>query len=267
MAFRSLPKQLSTLAAQHWTDPGRWMLSRLTISIFPTSSSETSERRVAQSGPKKPPRRLPLRRAFEFVNRNRESVSSMGFASQDGSASNSRRSSAVSGGASDAGLGATIQQWQVNALIDSLSDEDEDEGDVEDALRRLEGQMSRQKQRAKATKVDNWVKTIRERLAAGDYGDEAPRYLSDGEDAPSEVGTEEGMEARLSSALSSPSRPGSPASVRHVSSFGVLVDNTQPPCRARPRSRDQFLLQPCAPQKTRNLRLKMPFPPRFSAGG
>ncbi|KAN0141783.1 hypothetical protein V8E53_000245 [Lactarius tabidus] len=212
-----------------------WQLDVVSIDDLDLSdtSSDTSERRVAQAEPKKPPRRLPLRRAFEFVNRNRESVSSMGFASQDGSASNSRRSSAVSGGAPEGGLGNTIQQWQVNALIDSLSDE-EDDGDVEDALRRLEGQMNHQKQRAKASKVDNWVKTIRERLAAGDYGDEAPRYLSDGEDAPSETGHEGGIGARgsvLSSARSSPSRPGSPASVRHVSSFGVFVvdkDNTTP---------------------------------------
>ena len=205
-----------------------WQLDVVSIDDLDLSdtSSDTSERPMAQSGPKKPPRRLPLRRAFEFVNRNRESVSSMGFASQDGSASNSRRSSAVSGGPLEGGLGNTIQQWQVNALVDSLVDEDEDEGDVEDALRRLEGQMSRQKQRAKETKVDNWVKTIRERLAAGDYGDEAPRYFDDGEDAPSEAGGARG--STLSSALSSPSRPGSPASVRHVSSFGVLVDNTTP---------------------------------------
>ncbi|KAH8980465.1 hypothetical protein EDB92DRAFT_1953933 [Lactarius akahatsu] len=190
-----------------------WQLDVVSIDDLDLSdtSSETSERRVAQAGPKKPPRRLPLRRAFEFVNRNRESVSSMGFASQDGSgpsASNSRRSSAVSG---DGVLGNTIQQWQVNALIDSLSD-DEDEGDVEDALRRLEGQMNRKKQRAKETK--------------------APRFFSDDEeDASSVAGTEEGMGRRgsaLLSAVSSPSRPGSPASVRHVSSFGLLVDNTTP---------------------------------------
>ncbi|KAF8261243.1 hypothetical protein EI94DRAFT_1607660 [Lactarius quietus] len=207
-----------------------WQLDVVSIDDLDLSdaSSDTSERRVAQAGPKKPPRRLPLRRAFEFVNRNRESVSSMGFASQDGSASNSRRSSAVSGGGPEGGLGNTIQQWQVNALIDSLSD-DEDEGDVEDALRRLEGQMNRQKQRAKETKVDNWVKTIRERLVAGDYGDEAPRYLSDdGEDESSVAGGARARGSTLSSALSSPSRPGSPASVRHVSSFGVLVDNTTP---------------------------------------
>ena len=213
-----------------------WQLDVVSIDDLDLSdtSSDTSERRVAQAGPKKPPRRLPLRRAFEFVNRNRESVSSMGFASQDGSgpsASNSRRSSAVSGSAAEGGLGNTIQQWQVNALIDSLSDEEEDEGDVEDALRRLEGQMNHQKQRAKETKVDNWVKTIRERLAAGDYGDEAPRYLSDGEEEPSDAGHVGPRGSTLSSALSSPSRPGSPASVRHVSSFGVLAvdkDNTTP---------------------------------------
>jgi hypothetical protein len=183
---------------------------------------------------KKLPRRLPLRRDFEFVDRNRESVSSMGFVSQDessASASNSRRSSTLSG-ALEGGLGNTIQQWQVNALIDSLS-EDEDDGDVEDALKRLEGQMNPQKQRAKVTKVDNWVRTIRDRLAAGDYGDEAPRYLSDdGEDAASEAGmTFEDVGVQGSaplSAVSSPSRPGSPASVRRVSSFGLLMDSSTP---------------------------------------
>ena len=210
-----------------------WQLDVVSIDDldFSDTSSDTSEAPIAQPpGLRRLPRRLPLRRDFEFVNRNRESVSSMGFASQDesgASASNSRRSSAVSG-VLEAGLGNTIQQWQVNALIDSIS-EDEDEGDVEDALRRLEGQMNPQKQRAKETKVDNWVRTIRERLAAGDYGDEAPRYLSDeGEDD-----AETGEDARASgsarlSVVSSPSRPGSPASVRRVSSFGLIVDSSTP---------------------------------------
>jgi Gdp/GTP exchange factor required for growth at low temperatures len=216
------------------------------------TSSNTSEGPSATqpSGPtKKLPRRLPLRRDFEFVDRNRESVSSMGFASQDesgASASNSRRSSVVAPDAvsEGAGLGTTIHQWQVNALIDSLSD-DEDDGDVEDALRRLEGQMNPQKQRAKETKVDNWVKTIRERLAAGDYGAEAPRYLSDdGEDEEGDGGRERALLNKLEtdddvqrargsvsaplSAVSSPSRPGSPASVRRVSSFGMLTESSTP---------------------------------------
>ncbi|KAH9984299.1 hypothetical protein BJV77DRAFT_966244 [Russula vinacea] len=209
-----------------------WQLDVVSIDDldFSDTSSDTSEAPVAQPGLRRLPRRLPLRRDFEFVNRNRESVSSMGFASQDesgASASNSRRSSAVSG-VLETGLGNTIQQWQVNALIDSLS-EDEDDGDVDDALRRLEGQMNPQKQRAKETKVDNWVRTIRDRLAAGDYGEEAPRYLSDEETSEAEMGGDTGTRGSVSfSAMSSPSRPGSPASVRRVSSFGLIVDSSTP---------------------------------------
>lgn len=225
----------STFRSRNSGHDRSWQLEVVSIDDldFSDTSSDTSEAPVAQPGLRRLPRRLPLRRDFEFVNRNRESVSSMGFASQDesgASASNSRRSSAVSGG-QDAGLGNTIQQWQVNALIDSLS-EDEDDGDVEDALRRLEGQMNPQKQRAKETKVDNWVRTIRDRLAAGDYGNEAPRYLSDdGEDAASEADTGEDAGARGSasfSAVSSLSRPGSAASVRRVSSFGLIADSSTP---------------------------------------
>ena len=225
----------STFRSRNSGHDRSWQLEVVSIDDldFSDTSSDTSEAPVAQPGLRRLPRRLPLRRDFEFVNRNRESVSSMGFASQDesgASASNSRRSSAVSG-VLEAGLGNTIQQWQVNALIDSLS-EDEDDGDVEDALRRLEGQMNPQKQRARENKVDNWVRTIRDRLAAGDYGDEAPRYLSDDEDdATSEAVTGEDVGARGStsfSAVSSPSRPGSPASVRRVSSFGLIVDSSTP---------------------------------------
>jgi GDP/GTP exchange factor required for growth at low temperature len=225
----------STFRSRNSGHDRSWQLEVVSIDDldFSDTSSDTSEAPVAQPGLRKLPRRLPLRRDFEFVNRNRESVSSMGFASQDesgASASNSRRSSAVSG-VLEARLGNTIQQWQVNALIDSLS-EDEDDGDVEDALRRLEGQMNPQKQRARENKVDNWVRTIRDRLAAGDYGDEAPRYLSDDEeDATSEAVTGEDVGARGStsfSAVSSPSRPGSPASVRRVSSFGLIVDSSTP---------------------------------------
>ncbi len=225
----------STFHARRSLQDRSWQLDVVSIDDLDLSdtSSNMSEGPVAQPGSRRLPRRLPLRRDFEFVDRNRDSVSSMGFASQDepsASASNSRRSSAMSG-VLEGGLGTTIQQWQVNALIDSLS-ENEDDGDVEDALRRLEGQMNLQKQRAKETKVDNWVRTIRERLAAGDYGNEAPRYLSDdGEDAASEAGTGEdaGVQGSASlSAASSPSRPGSPASVRRVSSFGLIMDSSTP---------------------------------------
>jgi GDP/GTP exchange factor required for growth at low temperature len=233
-----------------------WQLDVVSIDDldFSDTSSDTSEAPIAQPGLRRLPRRLPLRRDFEFVNRNRESVSSMGFASQDesvASASNSRRSSVVSS-MLEAGLGNTIQQWQVNALIDSIS-EDEDEGDVEDALRRLEGQMNPQKQRAKETKVDNWVRTIRDRLAAGDYGDEAPRYLSDeGEDE--ETGEDVGVPGSAPlSAVSSPSRPGSPASVRRVSSFGLLMDSSTPT-----PGPGQRLQPPPAPYTSRSAEDKKP---------
>jgi GDP/GTP exchange factor required for growth at low temperature len=74
------------------------------------------------------------------------------------STSNSRRSSVVSS-VLEAGLGNTIQQWQVNALVDSIS-EDKDGGDVEDALCRLEGQMNPQRQHAKETKGNNLSPTF-----------------------------------------------------------------------------------------------------------
>lgn len=227
----------STFRTRRSLQDRSWQLDIVSIDDLDLSDTSSnlsfSEGPMAQPGLRKLPRRLPLRRDFEFVDRNRDSVSSMGFASQEesnASASNSRRSSAVSG-VMEGGLGHTIQQWQVNALIDSLS-EDEDDGDVEDALHRLEGQMNQQRQRAKESKVDNWVRTIRDRLAAGDYGDEAPRYFSDdGEDEASEVGTFEDVGVRGSmplSALSSPSRPGSPASVRRVSSFGLITESSTP---------------------------------------
>jgi GDP/GTP exchange factor required for growth at low temperature len=132
----------------------------------------------APPGLTRTPRRLPLRRDFEFVDRTRGSVSTMGITS---AARDSVSSVASSGGHLSGGLGTTIQQWQVDALVDSLSDEDET-GDVEDALRRLEGHMNPQRQREKSSKVDNWVKTIRERLDAGDYGTapDAPHYSTEG---------------------------------------------------------------------------------------
>ncbi|KAK7447019.1 Guanine nucleotide exchange factor lte1 [Stygiomarasmius scandens] len=128
-------------------------------------------------GLKRPPRRLPLRRDFEFLDR-RDTVSSMGIISRDSVAS---EASSAASSSNSIGLGGGIHQWQMNALVDSLDDDDET-GDVEDALKRLEGQISPQKRQEKASKVDGWVKTIRERLAAGDYSDEAPRFSDDGSD-------------------------------------------------------------------------------------
>ena len=151
------------------------------VSIDELDMSDTSSEVRVDSGAAPPtglrkvPRRLPLRRDFEFIRRSGESVSSMGIRSRDSVAS---ENSAASFGL--AGLGNGIQQWQVNAIVDSLSADSED-GGVDEALKRLEGQINPQRRKENAIKVDGWVRTIQERMAAGDFGDEGPRFF-DGDD-------------------------------------------------------------------------------------
>jgi hypothetical protein len=128
----------------------------------------------------RPTRRLPLRRDFEFVRRSVDSVSSMGIVSRPSVALSDHLDSNRSSVSSPRGLG-TVQQWQMNALVDDLSDDGNDPGDADAALRRLEGQINRQQQRHKEAKVNGWVRTIQQRLAAGDFSDELPRNLSDDE--------------------------------------------------------------------------------------
>ena len=143
------------------------------------------------------PRKLPLRRDFEFIRP--DSVSSFGAAGGHASIISAASSSIASSNATDdaednrhtsatgteddgpPGLGHSIQQWQVNAIVDSLTD-DEEAGDVEAALKRLEGRINRTQQTQKQGKVDTWVKSIRERMANGLYGDERPRFPVDDSD-------------------------------------------------------------------------------------
>ena len=143
------------------------------------------------------PKKLPLRRDFEFVRP--ESVSSFGAAGGHTSIVSAASSSIASSNATDAAedgryssasgaeddgrprLGHSIHQWQVNAIVDSLSD-DEGGGDVETALNRLEGRINQTQQTLKRSKVDTWVKSIRERMANGLYGDEKPRFPVDDSD-------------------------------------------------------------------------------------
>ncbi|EJD00268.1 uncharacterized protein FOMMEDRAFT_170233, partial [Fomitiporia mediterranea MF3/22] len=146
-----------------------------------------SDNSSEKSGPAMPPglrptKRLPNRRDFEFVHRSVVSVSSMGIISRASVAMSEQPDSARSSVSSPRRLGNALQQWQVNALIDDLSDDEEDVGDAEAALRRLEGQINPNKQRHKEAKVDGWVRTIQERMAAGDFGDEQPRNLSPDEE-------------------------------------------------------------------------------------
>ncbi|KAG6866328.1 hypothetical protein C0991_005795 [Blastosporella zonata] len=144
------------------------------------TSSDHESRPRAPPGLRRLPKKLPTRRDFEFVRR--DTVSSMGLTSRDSVASgSSSHASSHTSNPPEHALGGAVAQWQLNALIDSLSD-DEEKGDVEDALRRLEGQINPQKQQEKASKVNGWVRTIQERLAAGDYSDEQPPFLDDDSD-------------------------------------------------------------------------------------
>ena len=143
------------------------------------------------------PRKLPLRREFEFVRP--ESVSSLGATGAHASIVSAASSSVASSNATDDAegsrrasatgteddehpeLGRGIQQWQVNAIVDSLSDE-EGAGDVDAALDRLEGRINQTQRVLKQSKVDTWVKSIRERMANGLYGDDKPRFPVDSDE-------------------------------------------------------------------------------------
>ncbi|KAK1228344.1 Guanine nucleotide exchange factor lte1 [Marasmius sp. AFHP31] len=134
----------------------------------------------------RPQRRLPTRRIMEVTNDDRGTVSSMGIISRRSHASTASTSSI--GGEEDAGpgLGRGIQQWQLNELVDSLTD-NEEPGDVEDALKRLEGHINPDKVLEKANKVEGWVRTIRDKLQAGDYDeDERPRWMDEDDDEENE---------------------------------------------------------------------------------
>ena len=166
------------------------------ISLDDFDMSDTaSELHVA--GPSVPPglgglkkgRKLPQKKEFEFLPR-RSDISSMGIVSRSSIASSvasDRSGQAPSIGEvldenAPVGLGGgVIQQWQMNALLDSLS-VDEEDGDVDAALKRLEGQINPQKVKEKQSKVDGWVKQIQARLASGDYEDEEPRYGVDSDE-------------------------------------------------------------------------------------
>lgn len=141
-------------------------------------SSEEHQSLVHPPGLRKLPRRLPNRRDFELVRHSVDTVSSMGIQTRDSIMSADSGSRISSSGE----LGSAIQGWQMTALVNSLSD-DEEEGDVEAALRRLEGQISQDKQEAKQTKVDEWVRSMRTiRTTPGQFSLDQSRDSSDEED-------------------------------------------------------------------------------------
>ncbi|TCD60852.1 hypothetical protein EIP91_009401 [Steccherinum ochraceum] len=163
----------------------RWPLD--VVSLDEMDLSDLSSDEDEEVAPPPPPglrklqRRLPNRRDFEFVRRSVDSVSSMGIQTHRSVMSAGSSSIMSSGSNSAIELGAGIHDWQVKALVDDLSDDGE-EGDIEAALRRLEGQINQDQQRQKLSKVDGWVRSIRDRMAHGLYGPDRSRYPSDDEE-------------------------------------------------------------------------------------
>lgn len=139
-----------------------------------------------QSASSRKQRKLPMRREFELVRRSQ--VSSMGIVSH-----HSVRDSVVSGlsetSTSSAGTGPKpIQRWQMKSLQQTFEDMNgngDEKGDVEAALRRLEGQINPRVLQENAEKVNGWVRNLQERMANGDY--ESSVYSEEIEDFIDEV--------------------------------------------------------------------------------
>lgn len=132
----------------------------------------------------RPARKLPLRRDFEFVRRSE--VSSFGIINQESlrdSLRDSVASSNHSGGSPSAsGLAGPIHKWQMKSIqraFESTSNDGEDTGDVEAALRKLEGQINPKILQEQAEKVDGWVRSMQERMKNGDYEYESSLFSED----------------------------------------------------------------------------------------
>lgn len=160
-------------------------------------------------------RRLPLRREFQFVRGSGGSVSSLGIQSRSSfvpsvrsrSGSRERESERIDSVISSARAQSErhrsrvrstrssfsssshrttsqssishggdpnphFQQWQ----IELISDDEDEGGDAEAALRRLEGQIDVERQREKELKVGRWLRTARARPPEGiDFSAEGSR--------------------------------------------------------------------------------------------
>ena len=142
------------------------------LDLSDTSSIPGGEDLQEPVGLRKPVKKLPLRRDFEFVRRSE--VSSMGIVSHE-SLRDSVSSTHSEVSPSSSPERGPIRRWQMKTLqrtFDSYSNDSGDKGDVEAALRRLEGQINPKVLQEKAEKVDGWVRTMQQRMADGDYDDE-----------------------------------------------------------------------------------------------
>jgi Gdp/GTP exchange factor required for growth at low temperatures len=153
----------SSQLASETPPPPRWAPDVVSLDDYDVSDSDSSSHSLAKV--RRLPRRLPLRREFQFVRRSIESVSSMGIRSRSSLASPAMSVAvSVASGRSSHSTGrplvtAHFHQWQ----IELISDDEDEAGDAEAALRRLEGQIDFNRQREKDMKVGRWLKTAARR--------------------------------------------------------------------------------------------------------
>ena len=146
-----------------------WPFDVVSIDDLDLSDASSEKDAAPPPGLRKLVRKLPKKPLFW----TRESVSSMGIISHESMASSSGMSSPTGG------LGGKIEPWQLQDLLKSLrADEEEEDGGVDAALKRLEGYIDPQKQEEKIKNVNDWITNIQKRMEAGDYDDgvDDPRY-------------------------------------------------------------------------------------------
>ena len=122
--------------------------------------SETDDESITPA--RRGPKRLPTRRDFEFVHRS-ASPSEISHHSRNRSSTSSHNSDSASEKQYIVGAGG-IQAWH----LDFIDSDDEEPGDVEAAMRRLEGQIDKDRQKHKEVKVDGWLRQVKKRLENGD---------------------------------------------------------------------------------------------------
>ncbi len=150
-----------------------WPFDVVSIDDLELSDTSSEKEISAPPGLRKAVRKLPKKSLFW----PRESVSSMGIISHASLASGPSSSGMSS--PTGAGLGGKIEPWQLQDLLKSLrADEEEEQGGVDAALKRLEGFIDPQKQEEKIKNVNEWITTIQKRMETGDYNDDVddPRY-------------------------------------------------------------------------------------------
>ncbi|KIJ47254.1 hypothetical protein M422DRAFT_28923, partial [Sphaerobolus stellatus SS14] len=154
------------LASESPSQPD-WTPEIVSLDDYDLSDSETSS--VRSPTQRKLPRRLPLRRDFQFVH-SVHSVSSLGIRSRSSLASSVKSGSIKSRTSllSERQSGVTLEGGRQLAAIpleswhlDLISDDEDEAGDAEAALRRLEGQIDMERQREKEAKIGRWLQSAR----------------------------------------------------------------------------------------------------------